>query len=61
MALQNSSIESMNTFLSKTFCIPNYQREYSWEENELDDFWYDLETTRTDADELKHFCFLKIS
>ena len=42
MALQNSSIDEMNTFLNKIYCIPNYQREYSWEIEELEDFWNDL-------------------
>lgn len=55
MALQNSSIDSMNTFLSKTYHIPNYQREYSWEENELNDFWDDLESTKEEDNGLKHF------
>lgn len=55
MALQNSSIDSMNTFLSKTYYIPNYQREYAWEENELDDFWNDLNATRKDENGWQHF------
>lgn len=46
MALQSSSIDELNTFLGKTFYIPNYQREYAWEQNELDDFWADLEYTK---------------
>lgn len=38
IALQSSAIDSMGIFGAKTFYTPNYQREYSWEENELDDF-----------------------
>jgi len=55
MALQNSSIETMNTFLSRCYFIPNYQREYSWESNELEDFGDDLEAARLDSDESNHF------
>ncbi len=45
MALQNYSVKKMAAFLSDTYFIPNYQREYAWEENELGDFWQDLEYT----------------
>ena len=43
MALQNYAIEPMKTFLDGQYSIPNYQREYSWEENEIQDFLNDLE------------------
>ena len=49
MALQNCAIVPMNTFLNNTYHIPNYQREYSWETNELSDFWEDLNTIREDS------------
>ena len=55
MALQNCSIWNMQTFLGNTYHIPDYQREYSWEEDELGDFWDDLETTRQDDDQAPHF------
>ena len=45
MALQNYAIEPMKTFLDGQYSIPNYQREYSWEENEIQDFLNDLEDT----------------
>lgn len=54
MALQNSQTEIMGTFMGREYCIPNYQREYSWESNELEDFWVDLEQTVND-EERKHF------
>ena len=38
MALQNYAIEPMKTFLDGQYSIPNYQREYSWEENENSGF-----------------------
>lgn len=49
MALKNSSIDEMRTFLNKEYYIPNYQREYSWETEELEDFWNDLEVTMKDS------------
>ena len=55
MALQNCSIWNMQTFLGNTYHIPDYQREYSWEADELGDFWDDLETTRQDSDQAPHF------
>ena len=50
MALQNNGIMPIREYLSKTLYIPTYQREYSWEEGELDDFWADLETAVADND-----------
>ena len=50
MALQNNSIMPMREYLSKTLYIPMYQREYSWDEVELDDFWKDLVTTKQDRE-----------
>lgn len=55
MALQNCAIETMNTFLNNAYYIPNYQREYSWEGNELEDFWDDLNSTKENGGELDHF------
>jgi len=43
MAIQNPSAMEMKIFLKKKFYIPNYQREYSWERNHVEDFWIDLE------------------
>lgn len=55
MALQNCSIWPMKTFLTDTYHIPDYQREYSWEENEWGDFWDDLEFTKSDSIKAQHF------
>lgn len=55
MALQNCAIESMNKFLNNIYYIPNYQREYSWEVNELTDFWEDLMAVNNSADNIDHF------
>ncbi len=46
----------MDVFLrNSVYHIPNYQREYSWENDELDDFWRDLETTVDEPEEIDHF------
>lgn len=45
----------MKTFLADTYHIPDYQREYSWEENEWGDFWDDLEFTKSDPIKAQHF------
>ncbi len=56
MALQNCCIENINTYLQGVYFIPAYQREYSWEQNELEDFWKDLFYTKNTADkDFKHF------
>ena len=55
MALANSKIDEMRQYLSNRYFIPNYQREYSWEDAELSDFWDDLEHTRSDSGEAEHF------
>lgn len=50
MALQNNSIMPIKEYLSKRLYIPTYQREYAWEETELEDFWADLEASVSDKD-----------
>lgn len=55
MALQSNSIMPMREFLSKTLYIPTYQREYSWDEIELEDFWADLCATAKDGEDTHFF------
>lgn len=55
MALQNYAIENMKKYLSEVYHIPDYQREYSWEANELSDFWDDLVSTKDDPEKADHF------
>ena len=40
----------MKAYLDNTLYVPRYQREYSWDEAELEDFWADLTTTVQDQD-----------
>lgn len=42
MSLQKSNIETVDKYLGGQYFIPNYQRDYSWEYDELSDFWDDL-------------------
>lgn len=51
MALQNSAINDMHLFLNNKYYIPNYQREYSWENEELEDFWNDLKITKDEKND----------
>lgn len=50
MALQNNGIMPIREYLSITLYIPTYQREYSWEEIELEDFWADLQAAVSEND-----------
>ncbi|MCF0232242.1 MAG: DUF262 domain-containing protein [Enterococcus sp.] len=54
MAIQNYSMMPIKKFLTDKYMIPNYQRDYSWEESELEDFLNDLKHTKDDA-ESEHF------
>lgn len=56
MALQNYGKYSIKMFLSNNiYHIPEYQREYTWEEPEVGDFWDDLEYTKKHKDQVSHF------
>lgn len=56
MALSKHDIYSMDVFLRNSiYHIPTYQREYSWEDDELDDFWRDLEVTVDEPEDIDHF------
>lgn len=49
----NTIFSFSKTFENKIFRIPDYQRGYSWGNKELEDFWNDLNNTRTNNK--KHF------
>lgn len=55
MGIINSSFRTLSSYLQEdTYYIPEYQREYSWEENELEDLWIDL-TQLYEGDLRDHF------
>lgn len=46
----------LDVFNSNVFSIPSYQRDYAWEEHNLDDLWEDLlEAEKVKGDEMGHF------
>ena len=56
MSLQNLNKWSMKTFLTASiYHIPVYQRDYTWEGDELSDFWDDLEEARNEEGGATHF------
>ena len=54
MAIQSATKETLKTFLSNIYYIPMNQREYSWEQAQLEDFWEDLKSVINNPDK-KHF------
>ncbi|MCY4209863.1 MAG: DUF262 domain-containing protein [Gammaproteobacteria bacterium] len=41
--MANNELKSLlQIFHQKIFRIPDFQRGYSWQKNQLDDFWQDL-------------------
>lgn len=55
MAIKNYAFKSLGSFIQEnTYYIPDYQREYSWEESQVIDFWSDLKALR-DSNETEHF------
>lgn len=55
MSLTHNDIYSIKFFLSRAYYIPNYQREYSWEVDQIEEFWNDLEDTINLDNEVTHF------
>lgn len=54
MALQGFNFAPMKVFLNDVYFIPNYQREYAWDTEEIEDFWKDVEYTHEHPD-ITHF------
>lgn len=55
MAIKNYAFKTLGSFIQEnTYHIPDYQREYSWEESQVMDFWSDLKALR-DSNETEHF------
>lgn len=58
MAIKNFRKQSIASYLQENiYQIPEYQREYSWEESQLSDFWEDLLKIK---DEDRHHFFGQI-
>lgn len=55
MAIQSATQESMKTFLNNIYYIPTNQREYSWEQEQLEDFWEDLKSVIENQDRTHFF------
>lgn len=54
--LRKTNIEDLETLLRQELKIPEFQREYSWIEEDLDDLWSDIESTKeSDDPTYKHF------
>ena len=47
--MSDSKLQSLSEiFNNKIFRIPDFQRGYSWEERQLDDFWEDIQNLSSD-------------
>lgn len=55
MSFTHNDICAIKFFLNKEYYIPNYQREYSWEIDQIEEFWNDLEETISLDKEITHF------
>lgn len=56
MGIINSNLTKLGSFLgNEKLYIPEYQRGYSWEETQLDDFWLDLEQIYEENTHDEHF------
>ncbi|WP_270231306.1 DUF262 domain-containing protein [Lactococcus formosensis] len=56
MSILNYQLVKVSSFLSAdTYSIPQYQRGYSWEEAQLEDFWVDLIQLFDGDDQEEHF------
>ncbi|WP_214684797.1 DUF262 domain-containing protein [Exiguobacterium sp. s155] len=55
MAIKNYAFKNLGSFIQdNVYYIPDYQREYSWEESQVEDFWNDLKTLCF-SNESEHF------
>ena len=56
MGIINSNLTKLGSFLgNEKLYIPEYQRGYSWEETQLDDFWIDLKQIYEENTHDEHF------
>lgn len=55
MSFTHNDIYPIKIFLNNLYYIPNYQREYSWETDQIEEFWSDLIETVSLNEEITHF------
>jgi len=55
MSITHYNFEDLDTYLGKQYYIPDYQRDYSWDMTQLEDFWFDLLSVGNDSDDSEHF------
>lgn len=55
MSFVHNDIYPIRIFLNNVYYIPNYQREYSWETDQIEEFWSDLEETISLDEDITHF------
>lgn len=55
MSFTHNEFYTIKSFLDNNYYIPNYQREYSWETDEIEDFWNDLIETISLEEGIIHF------
>ena len=55
MSFTHNDIYPIKIFLNNLYYIPNYQREYSWETDQIEEFWSDLIETISLSEEITHF------
>ena len=51
--IQNTSTNNYSTIIgnNKRFMVPKFQRDYSWDSEQWDDLWQDVETMISDEDD----------
>lgn len=49
MSYQSLCEKKMKTFLNDYYTVPDYQRDYAWEDEQLDDFITDLDSVRKEG------------
>ena len=56
MSILNFKLDKIGTFLNtEKYYIPQYQRGYSWESSQIDDFWEDLQQLFNGSNQGEHF------
>ena len=58
--IQNTSTENFSTIIgnNKKFVVPKFQRDYSWDTEQWDDLWQDIETMLTNEEEDHYMGYL---